>query len=149
MTTTLRASGLRASGTRSPKLVRILAALAVTAAALFAGSGMASADEWPPVPAEPSPSVPFETKGFLTPTDPNYWNPLVAENRLTSPFGTSTRIVCTAFHGVYTGCWQADERGNPHKLVALPFNFPSITGWSLPGGGPAHFVYPGFIPGIG
>lgn len=128
---------------------RAAAAVGVAAGIILAGSGIANADEWPPIPDYPSPSVPFETKNFLTPTDPAYWNPLLAENRLTSPYGTETRIVCTAFHGVLTGCWQADEQGNPHKLVALPFDFPNVSGSSMPGGGPQHFVYPGFIPGIG
>jgi hypothetical protein len=109
---------------------------------MLGGAAVANADEWPPVPNYPTPLVPFETKGFLTPTDLDYWNPLVSMNRLTSPFGTSTRIVCTAFHGVTLDCWQADQSGNPHKLVRLPFNFPAITGWQLPGGGPSHFVYP-------
>lgn len=120
-----------------------------TVTALFAGSGIANADEWPPVPDYPSPSVPYDATGFLTPADPDYWNPFIERDRLTSPYGTSTRIVCTSFHGVTTGCWQADEQGNPHKLVALPFNFPNATGSSKPGGGSQHFVYPGFIPGIG
>lgn len=128
--------------------VRASAAAAVAAAALLGGASVAAADEWPPVPNYPSPSVPYETKNFLTPDQPAYWNPLVAEERLTSPHGTNTRIVCTAFHGVTTDCWQADEHGNPHKLVRLSFNFPSVTGSSMPGGGPGHFVYPGFIPGI-
>ncbi|WP_408014495.1 hypothetical protein [Rhodococcus spongiicola] len=86
--------------------------------------------------------------GFLTPTDLDYWNPFVNQNRLTSPFGTSTRIVCTSFHGVLLDCWQADRQGNPHKLVQLPRNYPGSTGSSQPGGGPSRFVYPGFIPGI-
>lgn len=122
---------------------RIAAAFAFTATAVIAGAGVANADEWPPYPDYPSPSVPFDTKDFLTPTDPAYWNPLVAENRLTSPFGTNNRIVCTSFHGVLTGCWQADNAGVPHKLVALPFDFPNVSGSSMPGGGAQHFVYPG------
>ncbi|AQA22190.1 hypothetical protein BTZ20_0200 [Rhodococcus sp. MTM3W5.2] len=80
----------------------------------------------------------------MTPTDPDYWNPFVSKDRLTSPFGPSTRNVCTAFHGVLTGCWQADQNGQPHKLVPLPLDFPGST---LPGGGPSHFVYPIF-PGM-
>lgn len=117
-------------------------ALVLFGAAL--GIGSAAADEWPPIPDYPTPIVPYETKAFLTPTDLDYWNPLVSKDRLTSPFGTSTKIVCTSFHGVTLECWQADQNGNPHKLIKLPFNFPSITGWQLPGGGPGHFVYPFF-----
>ncbi|MCJ0904831.1 hypothetical protein [Rhodococcus sp. ARC_M6] len=125
------------------------AVVAASVAAVALGStGIASAqDEWPPIPPYPSPSVPFDNSNFLTPDNPVYWNPLVNEDRLTSPFGTSTRIVCTSFHGVLTGCWQADQYGNPHRLVRLHANFPSVSGSGLPGGGPGHFVYPGFIPG--
>jgi hypothetical protein len=127
----------------------VAAAVAFTGAAVLAGSGVAAADEWPPVPPYPSPTAPQDVTGFLTPTDPDYWNPFIAANRLTSPYGNSTRIVCTAFHGVLLECWQADDKGNPHKLVALPFDFPNVTGSSMPGGGPQHFVFPGYIPGIG
>ncbi|RVW03891.1 hypothetical protein [Rhodococcus xishaensis] len=125
-------------------------ATAVTAAAALsiAGAGVATADEWPTPPPYPSPVSPFDYDGFLTPTDLEYWNPFVNEDRLTSPFGTSTRIVCTSFHGVLLDCWQADREGNPHKLVQLPGNYPGSIGSSQPGGGPSHFVYPGFIPGI-
>ena len=66
------------------------------------------------------------------------------EPRLTSPFGTSTRIVCQGFHGVTTDCWQADLEGRPHKLTRLPANLPDLTGSSAPGGGVGHFVYPLF-----
>ncbi|HEY5854725.1 MAG TPA: hypothetical protein VIW24_11905 [Aldersonia sp.] len=126
------------------RLVMVAAtAVVLMAAALVGGAGIANADEWPPVPDYPTPIVPFETKDFLTPTDLDYWNPLAAQNRLTSPYGTSTRIVCTTFHGVLLECWQADRAGNPHKLTRLPFNFPAVVGWQLPGGGPSHFVYPG------
>lgn len=125
---------------------RMLAAVTMTAAAMTVGAGAASADEWPPVPDYPSPVVPFETTDFLTPTDPDYWNPFVQRDRLTSPYGTSTRIVCTAFHGVLMGCWQADAAGEPHRLVRLPFNLPNISGAGLPGGGPGHFVFPGLVP---
>ncbi|MFD4469753.1 hypothetical protein ACFWPA_15855 [Rhodococcus sp. NPDC058505] len=126
-----------------PVRLRLFTVTAVVAAGLAATPGVANAaDAWPPIPDYPSPSVPFDTKDFLTPDNPEYWNPFVAKNRLTSPYGTSTRIVCTAFHGVLTGCWQADRDGNPHELVRLPFNAPNISGSALPGGGPGHYVYP-------
>ena len=126
------------------RLVMVAATAVVTmvAALLIGAAGVAAADEWPPVPDYPTPLVPFDTTNFLTPTDLDYWNPLVAQNRLTSPYGTSTRIVCTAFHGVMLECWQADQAGNPHKLIRLPFNFPAVVGWGQPGGGPSHFVFP-------
>lgn len=56
--------------------------------------------------------------------------------------------MCTGFHGVLLDCWQADPQGNPHKLVQLPLDFPGSMGSYQPGGGPGHFVYPGYIPGI-
>lgn len=126
----------------------IAAAVLVAAGALVAPAAANAADAWPPIPDYPSPSVPFDNTSFLTPDNPEYWNPLVSKDRLTSPYGTSTRIVCTSFHGVLTGCWQADRNGNPHQLVQLPFNIPSVTGSSLPGGGPGHFVYPVWSAGI-
>ncbi|WP_406232581.1 hypothetical protein [Nocardia sp. NBC_01009] len=129
--------------TLARRMSQLTGVTAVAAAVLLGTSGVAAADEWPPVPTTPSPTAPFETKHFLTPGDLDYWNPLVSRDRLTSPFGTSTRIVCSAFHGVTLGCWQADRAGNPHKLIRLPFNVPSVTGSSQPGGGPSHFVYPG------
>lgn len=122
---------------------RAFPVLGLVAAACLGAPALAhAADAWPPVPDYPSPSVPFDTTDFLTPDKPEYWNPFVQKNRLTSPYGTSTRIVCTAFHGVLTGCWQADRDGNPHELVRLPANLPNVTGSALPGGGPGHFVYP-------
>ncbi|MEU7764245.1 hypothetical protein AB0B25_03875 [Nocardia sp. NPDC049190] len=126
-------------------IIRLAVTTSIACTALIGGAGIAAADEWPPVPTQPSPTAPYETKNFLTPTDPAYWNPLDTRNRLTSPYGTSTRIVCTAFHGVTLGCWQADRDGNPHKLIALPFNFPAITGSAQPGGGASHYVYPGLF----
>lgn len=125
----------------------VVVAASVAAVALGSTAIAQAQDEWPPIPPYPSPSVPFDNSNFLTPENPNYWNPFVNQDRLTSPFGTSTRIVCTAFHGVLTGCWQADQYGNPHKLIRLQANVPNVSGSGLPGGGPGHFVYPGFIPG--
>ena len=110
------------------RLARSAAIVTASLGLMLGGAAVANADEWPPIPDYPTPLVPFETKAFLTPNDLDYWNPLASSNRLTSPYGTSTRIVCTAFHGVLLECWQADRAGNPHKLTKLPFNFPSITG---------------------
>lgn len=131
----------------SRTITRIAATTAVAGTALALGTGVASADEWP-VQDPNSAIYVFEATNFLTPNDLNYWNPLLSQSRLTSPYGNSTRIVCTGFHGVAIDCYQADRDGNPHKLSRLPFNFPNITGSSQPGGGPSHWVYPGFIPGI-
>jgi hypothetical protein len=128
--------------TAARRTARVAATTALAAAALLAGTGAAAADEWPTPPPYPTPLVPYETKNFLTPTDLDYWNPFVSADRLTSPYGTSTRIVCEGFHGVTLDCWQADRQGQPHKLVKLALDFPGSTGYLLPGGGPGHFVYP-------
>ncbi len=98
-------------------------------------------------PAVSQPAGTVRLRRFLTPTDLDYWNPFVSANRLTSPFGTDTRVVCTGFHGVLLECWQADREGNPHKLTKLAQDYPGSLGAGLPGGGPGHFVYPGFRPG--
>ncbi|MFC9789982.1 hypothetical protein [Rhodococcus sp. NPDC127528] len=121
---------------------RVAATTALGAAAILAGTGVAAADEWPTPPPYPTPLVPYETTSFLTPTDLDYWNPFVSADRLTSPYGTSTRIVCEGFHGVTLDCWQADRQGRPHKLVKLAMDYPGSLGSALPGGGAGHFVYP-------
>lgn len=128
-------------------ITRLTATAAATGAALALGAGVAAADDWP-VQDPNSPVEVYDATNMLTPSDLNYWNPFISQNRLTSPYGNSTRVVCTAFHGVTMSCFQADADGNPHKLSRLPFNFPSVTGSSSPGGGPSNFVYPGFLPGI-
>ncbi|MEU1205163.1 hypothetical protein [Nocardia sp. NPDC005825] len=127
-------------------VTRLTAAAVVAGAGLTLGTGSAAAEEWP-VQQPNSPIYVFEAHNFLTPADLDYWNPLVDRARLTSPFGNSTRIVCSGFHGVTTSCFQADADGNPHQLKRLPMNYPNVTGYLAPGGGVSHWVYPGFIPG--
>lgn len=92
-------------------------------------------------PAVNLPVGPYEATGFLTPDRPEFWNPLVSGDRLVSPFGTSTRIRCTSFHGVTLQCWQDDREGQPHRLVELTYNYPSSAGAGMPGGGPGTYVY--------
>ena len=121
-------------------LTRMVSIGALTGAAALGAAGTAAAEEWP---SDNGAVSVVENPAFLVPADGEFWNPLVAENRLTSPYGLSTRIACTQFHGVLLECWQADGNGNPHKLTELPFNFPAVTGSSQPGGGPSHFVYLG------
>ncbi|MFT7025736.1 MAG: hypothetical protein ACJA07_004867, partial [Rhodococcus sp. (in: high G+C Gram-positive bacteria)] len=36
-----------------------------------------------------------------------------------------------------------------YLIGASRLNYPGSMAAGLPGGGPGHFVYPGFIPGIG
>ncbi|MCK0091382.1 MULTISPECIES: hypothetical protein [unclassified Rhodococcus (in: high G+C Gram-positive bacteria)] len=119
---------------------RTVSIVALAGAAVLGTAGTAAADEWP---SDNGAVTVVVQPDFLVPSDGEFWNPLVAKNRLTSPFGESTRIECTQFHGVLLECWQADQNGNPHKLTALPFNFPAVTGSAEPGGGPSHFVYLG------
>lgn len=105
---------------------------------LSAGSPV---DEWPAPPNSDSPIGGVDRDDLLTPDRPDFWNIGLAADRIISPYGLSTRVVCTSFHGVTLECWQADREGNPHKLVKLPYNFPSHAGAGRPGGGPGTFVY--------
>ena len=97
---------------------------------------------WPEMATTENPFGASERTGFLTPDQPAFWNPLVEADRLVSPYGTSTRVVCTSFHGVTTGCWQADRQGNAHELRRLAANLPNVTGSLKPGGGAGTFVLP-------
>ncbi|NNH70479.1 hypothetical protein HLB23_11495 [Nocardia uniformis] len=124
---------------------RIAAIAAATGTAAIIGTGVAAADEWPV--QQPNSPIQVSEVTFLTADDPNFWNPFDMRSRLSSPFGNSTRVVCTSFHGKTMECFQADQDGNPHQLKALPFNFPNITGYGNISGG-THYVYPGFIPGL-
>lgn len=125
--------------TTSERLARGAALAAVTGAALLMNTGTAAADEWPP--NNGALSV-YETKDFAVPSDPDYWNPFSERHRLSSPFGTSTRIVCTSFHGVQQDCWQADLDGNPHKLNRAPLDVPWAGSAQTGRYGPIHYVYP-------
>ncbi|UYP18720.1 hypothetical protein OED52_19120 [Rhodococcus sp. Z13] len=134
------------AGGRHQGIRRGGAVAALTAGLLFTGAGVAAAqDEWPvQQPDSPIAVSDVDPSVWLTPDRLEYWNPFVDRPRLTSPFGTSTRIVCTSFHGVTMECWQADSEGRPHELQRLPANLPNLGGSSAPGGGVGHFVYPLF-----
>ncbi|MGO4614891.1 hypothetical protein AB4305_00970 [Nocardia sp. 2YAB30] len=123
------------------RLARIAALTTVACAALLIGAGTAAADDWPTDGG--GAFAVYETNNFAVPSDPDYWNPLSDRNRLTSPFGTSTRIVCTSFHGVQQDCWQADPDGNPHKLNTAPLDMPYAGSSKTGNSGPRHYVYPG------
>ncbi|MFI6041521.1 hypothetical protein ACIA8C_07790 [Nocardia sp. NPDC051321] len=125
----------------SERLARCAALASVVGAALLIGAGTAAADEWPSDNGGAL-SV-YETKDFAVPSDPDYWNPFSDRHRLSSPFGTSTRIVCTSFHGVQQDCWQADLDGNPHKLNKAPLDVPWAGSAQTGRFGPNHDVYPG------
>lgn len=105
---------------------------------LSAGSPV---DEWPEPPNPDDPTGGVDRDDLLTPENPEFWNVGLDADRIISPFGLSTRVVCTSSHGVTLDCWQADREGTPHKLVKLPYNFPSHAGETKPGGGPGTFVY--------
>ncbi|MFI7000047.1 hypothetical protein [Nocardia sp. NPDC050175] len=125
----------------SERLARCAVLAAVAGAALVVGPGTAAADDWPS-DGGGALSV-YETKNFAVPSDPDYWNPFSDRNRLSSPFGISTRIVCTSFHGVQQDCWQADNDGNPHKLNKAPLDVPWAGSVQTGHYGPVHYVYPG------
>ncbi len=122
------------------RVLRIALPFAMAGATLLIGAGAAAADDWP---SDGGGALQvYETKDFAVQSDPDYWNPLSDRNRLTSPFGTSTRIVCTSFHGVQQDCWQADLDGNPHKLDIAPLDVPYAGSSQTGHFGPKHYVYP-------
>ncbi|WP_433758195.1 hypothetical protein [Nocardia sp. CA-135398] len=123
------------------RVLRVVPLFAMAGATLLIGAGPAAADDWPSDGG--GAFQVYETKDFVVRSDPDYWNPFSERNRLTSPFGTSTRIVCTSFHGVQQDCWQADLDGNPHKLGIAPLDLPYAGSSGTGHFGPKHYVYPG------
>lgn len=118
----------------------------VAAVMLTLGSVQANAqDAWPVDPGPGHADRPTDVTGYvLTPDQLEFWNPAVGIPRVISPFGRTTKIVCTGYRA-YNHCWQADRDGNPHKLT-LVFGmsaFGSLT--SVPA--QSVFAYPDFIPG--
>lgn len=125
---------------------RIAAVIAAMAAALMLGTGVASADSWPVDPGNGFPSRPVDVTSFvLTPDQLDFWNPFVGRTRVISPYGRSTKIVCTGYR-VDTDCWQADRAGNPHKLQKV-FNMGTLLGSLASPPAQNVFLYPGMIPG--
>lgn len=122
------------------RVPRIALLSAMASAAMLFGVGVAAADDWP-TDGGGAFEV-YETKNFAVRSDPDYWNPLSDRNRLTSPYGTGTRIVCTSFHGVQQDCWQADSDGNPHKLTIAPLDIPYAGSSGTGHFAPKHYVYP-------
>ncbi|GAB2640746.1 hypothetical protein ABI214_00145 [Prescottella soli] len=86
-------------------------ALAIGLMAL--GSGVANAqDAWPVDPGEGNAIRPeVATDYVLMPDQPEFWNPRNNMTRVISPYGRTTKIVCTGYR-VDTSCWQADPAGN-------------------------------------
>lgn len=123
--------GAGAAGAQSEELEGIVGSVG----ALSAGSPVT---ELPP--HDPA-TGPWPVTDFMTPEDPVFWNPTVTSNRLVSPFGMTTPVQCTSFHGVLLECFQEDRDGAQHKLVRLAVNLPAVTGSMQPGGGPGTFVY--------
>ncbi|MGW4770666.1 hypothetical protein ACWEO2_21815 [Nocardia sp. NPDC004278] len=122
------------------RVPRIALLSAMAGAAMLIGAGTAAADDWPSDGG--GAFEVYETKNFAVQSDPDYWNPLSDRNRLTSPYGTNTRIVCTSFHGVQQDCWQADPDGNPHKLTTAPLDVPYAGSSGTGHFAPKHYVYP-------
>lgn len=121
------------------RVPRIALLSAMAGAAMLIGAGTAAADDWP---SDGGAFEVYETKNFAVQSDPDYWNPLSDRNRLTSPYGTNTRIVCTSFHGVQQDCWQADPNGNPHKLTTAPLDVPYAGSSGTGHFPPKHYIYP-------
>ena len=119
-------------------------ALAIGLMAL--SSGVANAqDAWPVDQWPDSPSRPIDATNYvLMPDQLEFWNPAVNTTRVISPYGRTTKIVCTVYR-VTTGCWQADRDGNPHKLD-LVFNMGAF-GSLVPTPSANVYAYPGMIPG--
>ncbi|RJO68252.1 hypothetical protein D5S18_33030 [Nocardia panacis] len=122
-------------------MTRSTVAVAAAGAALVLGAGLATADEWPV--QQPNTVIQVvETYDFVLPSDPNYWNPTERRDRLDSPYGTGTRIVCEAYRGRTGNCWQADDAGNPHKLLREDFSEGGITGSAQQGHTPTKYTFP-------
>ena len=119
-----------------------LAAVTLATASMLVGVGQANAqDAWPVDPGQGSPVRPVDVTSFaLTPDRLEFYNPFIGLPRIISPYGTTTKIVCTGFRG-YDNCWQADQAGNPHKLRPI-----LGLGSSTPASN--VFLYPGMIPGL-
>ncbi|WP_430334668.1 hypothetical protein [Rhodococcus sp. ACT016] len=119
-------------------------ALAIGLMAL--GSGVAHAeDAWPVDPGLGGIGAPVDRTGYvLMPDQPEFWNPAIGIARVISPYGRTTKIVCTGYR-VDTSCWQADRDGNPHELKEL-FNT-TVFGSLATTPATAIFIYPGMIPG--
>lgn len=118
-------------------------AATLASASVLAGAGQANAqDAWPVDPGpghavRPSDAGPY----VLTSDQPEFYNPADQRVRIITPFGHSTRIVCSGFRAL-TDCWQADREGNPHKLrLIFGFDLGSVSA-------PNVFLYPGMIPGL-
>lgn len=142
------------------RTLRPVAALALGSALVLGGAGVSSAQPsadlegvvgsvgalsaGSPVTELPphNPATgPWPVTDFTTPEDPAFWNPTVATNRLISPFGLTTPVQCTSFHGVLLECFQEDHDGAHHQLVRLAVNLPAFVGSMQPGGGPGTYVY--------
>lgn len=73
------------------RVLRAGAVAAVAGGIVLGGAGIAAAqDEWPvQQPNSPIYVYDVDPANWLTPDELAYWNPLVNEPRLTSPFGTT------------------------------------------------------------
>ncbi len=119
-----------------------LATLAISTTAVVGAAGTAAAqDSWPVDPGPGNPVRPIDAGPYvLTSDQPEFYNPADPRVRIITPFGHSTKIVCSGFRDL-THCWQADRDGNPHKLrLIFGFDFGSVSA-------PNVFLYPGMVPG--
>lgn len=124
------------------RTLTVLLATSFASLSMLAAAGTANAqDAWPNDPGEGAPVRPVDVTSFaLTPEQPEFYNPFIGLPRIISPFGKATKIVCTGYR-TYDNCWQADQFGNPRKLLPI-LNLGSTT----PGSN--VFLFPGMIPGF-
>lgn len=125
------------------RLTTALAALAVATTAVVGAAGSAAAqDSWPIDPGPGHATRPIDAGPYvLTSDQAEFYNPADPRVRIITPFGHSTKIVCSGYRAL-RDCWQADRDGNPHKLRPIfGFDLGSVSA-------PTVFLYPGMIPGL-
>ncbi|KAA8728601.1 hypothetical protein [Corynebacterium phocae] len=105
--------------------------LTVALCVVSAGSVAHAQDGWPQYPGEGASE--YEKRSFyledftgraITPDDSRFYDPHQHTPRILSPFGNRNKIMCEkGFRATIGACYQADESGKPHKLIALNNSF--------------------------
>lgn len=95
--------------------------LTVALCVASAGSVAHAQDEWPQDPPGQTYSTIGEYTGrAITPDNPRFYDPEEWLPRILSPFGNKNKILCNGtVKGTVRDCYQADEFGNPHRLIKL------------------------------
>lgn len=101
---------------------RAAAVLSIIAATLVGAGGVASAEPVDPSPINFWDRSDWSPTSILVPTDAEFWNPFIGKTRVISPFGRTTKIVCSAIGrgAIATECYQADPQGGVHRLTPVP-----------------------------